>query len=276
MASFFCMLTFVLSICINHVSIMYQEKDIFGRTELLVGAEAMDKIRKSRVILFGVGGVGSWCAESLIRSGVGYLTLVDSDCITITNINRQLPATTGTVGQPKVDVLKTRLQTINPHATITAIQAAYTAKTSQLFQLDSYDYIIDAIDSVEHKARLILHATSTNASFFSSMGAALKLDASRIKTAEFWKVHGCPLAAALRQKFKKNTLPAKKFLCVFSDEVLENKSASSSALSHNESTWDERKARINGAMVHITAIFGFTLAGMLIQDIVSGTQTIRI
>ncbi len=245
---------------------MYQEKEIFSRNELLIGPEAMDKISKARVILFGVGGVGSWCAESLIRSGIGHLTIVDSDDVSITNINRQLPATTETVGQSKVNVLKTRLLAINPHANITAMQTIYTAETNDLFRLDTHDYILDAIDSLEHKTNLIINATRTNATFFSSMGAALKLDASRIRTAEFWKVYGCPLAAALRRRLKKNTMPEKKFLCVFSDEVLENKGTPPDP-SPGQSIWDERKARINGTIPHITAIFGFTLAGLLIQDI---------
>ena len=246
---------------------MYQQKDIFSRNELLLGAQAMEKIYKTRAILFGVGGVGSWCAESLIRSGIGHLTIVDSDSISPSNINRQLMATTATVGQAKVDVLKERLLTINPYANISTIPTAYTAETNHLFQLDSYDYIIDAIDSLEHKANLILHATRTNASFYSSMGAALKFDASRIHTAEFWKVQGCPLAAALRSKFRKTELPAKKFLCVFSDEVLNNKGESTNS-SNNQSVYDARKACINGAMVHITAIYGFTLAGLIIQDVI--------
>lgn len=250
---------------------MYQEKDIFSRNELLIGTKATLAIRELRVILFGIGGVGSWCAESLIRSGVKNLTIVDSDRISITNINRQLPATTETVGRAKVDILKTRLLTINPYANITAIQAAYTEDTNDRFRLDSYDYILDAIDSLEHKASLIVNATRTNATFFSSMGAALKLNASRIQTAEFWKVHGCPLAAALRRRLKKNIMPTKKFLCVFSDEVLEN-NGTPPIPSPEQSQWDERKARINGAVVHITAIFGFTLAGLLIQDIVKKTS----
>jgi len=240
--------------------------EIFNRNELLVGAEAMSIIRKTRVILFGIGGVGSWCAESLIRSGIGYLTLVDSDFISVTNINRQLPATTETIGQAKTDVMKKRLLSINPNATITAIQAAYTAKNNDLFQLDTYDYIIDAIDSLEHKANLIINATRTKATLFSSMGAALKLDASHIHTTEFWNVQGCPIAASLRRRFKKSVLPAKIFLCVYSDETLENKGDPTDR-SPDQSFWDERKACINGAMVHITAIFGFTLAGLLIQDI---------
>ena len=246
----------MLIFAFQFTSIMFQQKEIFSRIELLTGTETMDKISKTRVILFGVGGVGSWCAESLIRSGVGQLTIVDPDCVSPSNINRQLPATTETVGQAKVEVLKIRLQNINPHAKITAVQATYSRETNHLFQLDSYDYIIDAIDSLEHKTNLILHATQTNATFFSSMGAALKLDVSHIQTAEFWKVRGCTLAAALRNRFRKNTLPAKKFLCVFSDEMTV------------PSPWGVRKPRMNGSIVHITAIFGFTLAGLLIQDIV--------
>ena len=265
---------------------MYKEKEIFSRNELLLGYETANKISEARVILFGVGGVGSWCAESLVRSGIRYLTIVDSDTISVTNINRQLPATTETIGQIKVEVLKKRLSEINPYTEITGIQTAYTASTSESFQLDTYDYIIDAIDSLEHKVSLIVNATRTQAVFFSSMGAALKLDPSRIRTAEFWKVQGCPLAAALRRRLKKNTMPAKQFLCVFSDEVLENKGTPpkttvSKAPTHNplseqptlasqppeQSLWDERKARINGTIVHTTAIFGFTLAGLVIQDI---------
>ena len=247
---------------------MYHEKEIFSRNELLLGPETANKISETRVILFGVGGVGSWCAESLVRSGIRYLTIVDSDTISVTNINRQLPATTETVGQVKVDVMKKRLLSINPHAEIMAIQAAYTAETSESFTLESYDYIIDAIDSLEHKVSLILKATQTQAVFFSSMGAALKLDPSRIRTAEFWKVHGCPLAAALRRRLKKNSMPTKKFQCVFSDEVLENK-GSAPTPSPEQSRWDERKARINGTIAHTTAIFGFTLAGLVINEIAS-------
>lgn len=252
---------------------MYSENEIFSRSKLLLGSEAMDKLKQTRVILFGVGGVGSWCAESLIRSGIGHLTIVDSDNVSVTNINRQLPATTETVGQIKVDVLKKRLLTIHPHAEIVAIQGIYSAETADSFRLDTFDYIIDAIDSLEHKAHLIITATRTRATFFSSMGAALKLDPSRIKTAEFWKVQGCPLAAALRRRLKKGVLPAKKFLCVFSDEVLENKgtppaSSNNQSVGENQSVWDERKARINGTIAHTTAIFGFTLAGLVIHSIV--------
>lgn len=259
------------------------EKGILKRTELLLGDRIMDSMANARVIIFGVGGVGSWCAESLIRSGIRYLTIVDSDRVCVTNINRQLMATTKTVGEVKVEVLKQRLLEINPTAEITAIQDIYNAEKSETYHLDSYNYIIDAIDSLENKVHLIRTATKTDAKFYSSMGAALKMDPTKIKVAEFWKVKGCPLGAALRRKMKKGERPAKKFLCIYSEEVLENKGANSSCgtekclcpkaasgpgnpdLVNHE--WCSMKAQINGTLAHITAIFGFTLAGLVIQDI---------
>ena len=261
------------------------EQAIFRRSELLLGDEAMRSIAEKRVIIFGVGGVGSWCAESLVRSGIRQLTIVDSDRVCITNINRQLMATSKTVGQVKVDVLKERLLSINPSAEITALQQIFTTETADSFDIGSYDYIIDAIDSLKDKALLILMATQTKAKFFSSMGAALKLDPTRIKTAEFWKVQGDPLARALRNRFKRNKVfPKRKFQCVYSDELLQNKGHNAtcgteqcvcpkakmgpgdpSLLNHE---WCSSKAQINGTLAHITAIFGFMLAGLVIQDIV--------
>ena len=172
------------------------EGAIFRRSELLLGDEAMERIAQKRVIIFGVGGVGSWCAESLVRSGIRRLTIVDSDRVCITNVNRQLMATMNTVGQVKVDALKERLLTINPSAEITALQQIFTEETAGDFHFQDYDYIIDAIDSLKDKAALILLATSFPATgevrkapkLFSSMGAALKLDPTRIQITEFWKV----------------------------------------------------------------------------------------
>ncbi|MDR1501237.1 MAG: tRNA threonylcarbamoyladenosine dehydratase [Prevotella sp.] len=251
---------------------MQEEKGIFKRAELLLGDTLMNRIADIRIILFGIGGVGSWCAESLVRTGVKHLTIVDSDFVCETNINRQLMATTKTVGLRKVDVLKARLLDINPDAEITTIAGVYSEETSATFELENYDYIIDAIDSLKHKVNLILTATRTNAKVFSSMGAALKMDPSRIKTAEFWKVKGCPLAAAIRRKMKQEGKPSKKVMCVYSDEVLENKglkyendeSKSSQLLKQDNPSV---KAQTNGTLVHITAIFGFTLAGLIIKDI---------
>ena len=218
---------------------------IFRRSELLLGNEAMDRIAQKRVIIFGVGGVGSWCAESLVRSGIRQLTIVDSDRVCITNINRQLMATTKTVGQVKVDALKERLLSINPKAEITALQQIFSEETAESFELDTYDYIIDAIDSLKDKAALILLACKTKAKFFSSMGAALKL-------------------RAIRKKFKHyGQFPEKKFQVVYSDELLDNLGRQPD---DEEVPSTFNKPQTNGSLAHITAIFGFTLAGLVISD----------
>lgn len=260
------------------------ERGLFNRAELLLGSDVMEAVVGTRAIVFGVGGVGSWCAECLVRSGVGKLTIVDSDRVCVTNINRQLMATTKTVGQVKVEVLKNRLLEINPDAEITALQKIYNHETADEFDLDQYDYIIDAIDSLKDKALLILRACQTRAVFFSSMGAALKMDPTQIRVAEFWKVRGCPLGAALRKKFKHMKVkPAHKFRCVYSEELLENRGPNhvcgtaanmcpkvidgpgDPALVNHE--WCSSKAQVNGSMAHITAIFGFTIAGLVLDDI---------
>ena len=240
---------------------------IFNRTALLLGDDVMAALGRVRVIIFGVGGVGSWCAEGLVRSGIAHLALVDSDCVSESNVNRQLMATTRTVGEVKVEALRDRLLDINPAAEITAIQRAYSAETADSFQLESYDYILDAIDSLKEKSDLILRATRTPAVFFSSMGAACKVDPQGIRVAEFWNVRGCPLGAAIRKKFKQNhTWPGHKFRCVYDEEVLPNRGEALAADASN-SEWDGRKAQINGTTAHITAIFGMTLAGLVIEDL---------
>ncbi len=243
------------------------QDDIFKRNRLLLGDEAMNTLAAKRVILFGVGGVGSWCAESLIRSGIIHLTIVDSDRVCASNINRQLMATTLTVGQVKVDALKERLMSINPQADITTIQKVFNEESADAFDLESFDYIIDAIDSLKDKALLILRATKTKAKFFSSMGAALKIDPTRIRVTEFWKVEGDPLARMLRKRFKQNDqYPKRKFQCVYSDELLQNKGPQPE---EKEETLSQiNKGQTNGSLAHITAIFGCTLAGLVLQDAV--------
>lgn len=238
----------------------------FNRAERLLGSNAMATLDSVNVIIFGVGGVGSWCAESLVRTGVRHLTLVDADIVAQSNINRQAMATVSTVGMPKAEAMARKLRDINPDAEIIAIQRLYNADTAASFNLDSYDYIIDAIDSLADKALLILNVTSTKRKFFSSMGAALKSDPTRIEVAEFWKVSGCPLAAALRRRFKKSgNMPRRKFKCVYSPELLENKDVAedtSGAMSFN-------KVAINGALCQVTATFGLTLASLVVNDIFS-------
>ncbi len=258
-------------------------KGIFQRTELLLGNEFIEKASTKRVIIFGIGGVGSWCAETLVRSGIGHITIVDSDRVCVTNINRQLMATTSTVGKVKTTVLRERLLDINPNLSIIDLQKIYSPETAESFLLHTYDYIIDAIDSLSNKIHLILSATQTNAVFFSSMGAALKMDPSRMKVAEFWQVKGCPLGAALRSRIRKLGGTSKKFLCVYSDELLQNKGENSACGSEKclcpKSThgpgdpdlinheWCSLKAKINGTTSYMPAMFGMTIASLVIQHI---------
>ncbi len=232
----------------------------FDRTALLVGEEAMERISNAKVILFGVGGVGSWVAEALVRTGVRNITLVDSDRVATTNINRQMPATSLTIGEIKTEAAKRRLLEINPEANVETLTLFYDAETAPSIDLMHYDYIVDAIDSLKDKALLILNATASGKKFFSSMGAALKMDPTKIRVGEFWSVKGCPLARALRQKFKREKrFPSKKFFCVYSDELIDNKGVTTET--------SDYKARINGSLCYITAIFGMTIAGEVIKDI---------
>jgi len=225
----------------------------FDRLGLLMGAEAVDAFKRLRVAVFGVGGVGGWCAESLVRSGVGHLTIVDSDRVCASNVNRQVMATSRTVGRMKVEALRERLLEINPAVEIAAEARVYSAETAATFDLGDFDYVVDAIDSVAAKAHLINAVTSQDRPVLvSSMGAARKTDPFRIRKSEFWKVRGDGLARALRARFRKTgEFPAKKFTCVWSDEL----------------PAPLGEGGVLGSAVHVTAMFGFALAGLVLQDV---------
>lgn len=227
----------------------------FERTALVAGSDMMARMAAARVTVFGVGGVGSWCVEALARSGIGNITIVDPDEVAVSNINRQLPALHSTVGRPKVEVVARRIADINPAAKVTAIQGRYTPDNGASFNLAEQDFVIDAIDSLADKADLILRctdpATAPHIAFYSSMGAARKLDPAKIRTAEFWKVDGCPLARALRTRFRRSGIfPRRKFQCVYSPETLSHRLTDDSGA--------------NGTFAHATAIFGLTLASLVI------------
>jgi tRNA A37 threonylcarbamoyladenosine dehydratase len=244
----------------------FSNKEILNRAERLLGAEVIQALANTRVIIFGVGGVGSWTAEALARTGIGHITMVDADRVAVSNINRQAEATIDTVGQVKVEAMERMLRAVNPTISLELRAEEYNATTAPTFDLEQYDFIVDAIDSLTPKAQLILNATAAKRpKLFSSMGAALKLDPSKISTAEFWKVAGCPLGAALRHRFRKNKIfPRKKFQCVYSPELQPNRGeilADNGAKSFN-------KVAVNGSLCHITSIFGMTIAGMIIKQVV--------
>jgi tRNA A37 threonylcarbamoyladenosine dehydratase len=259
---------------------------MFRRSELLLGPDRMRAVTEARGIIFGLGGVGSWCAESLVRTGLRHLTLVDSDRICVTNINRQIQATCATVGQVKIDALRIRLLDINPQAEIVTVQRVFDRHSAADFRFDDYDFVVDAIDTLSAKGLLLSLASQSRAAVFASLGAAAKLDPTRVRVAEFWSTKGCPLGAMLRKFMRRQKLAtAKPIPTVYSDEVLANAGAGGSvscgtdaclcpraaegpgdpALLNHE--WCSQKARINGSVAHMTGIFGLTLAGLVIQSL---------
>jgi tRNA A37 threonylcarbamoyladenosine dehydratase len=191
----------------------------FQRLSLLAGTDTTERLSFSHVMIFGVGGVGSWCAEALARSAVGRLTIVDSDVVCVTNINRQVEATMATVGEFKVDALKRRLLEINPFCEVRALGRVFTGGRAGDFDIAGADYVIDAIDSFTPKLDLIEYCARVGVTLYSSMGMARKLDPTRIKTADIWDTQGCPLARLVRAELRKRGFTG-HFTAVYSREQL--------------------------------------------------------
>ncbi len=188
----------------------------FSRTELLIGEDGIEKLHKSTVAIFGIGGVGSYTAEALCRSGVGRLVLIDYDDICLTNINRQLHATRKTVGKPKVEAMRDRLLDINPNADIVVHNELYNEETSDSLLLPEYDYVVDAIDMVTSKINLIVKCIEMNIPVISCMGAGNKLDPTKLEITDIYKTSVCPLAKVMRYELRKRGV--KKLKVVYSKE----------------------------------------------------------
>ena len=260
---------------------LYQ--NIIHRSEMVLGTPAMERLSVARVIIFGVGGVGSWCAESLVRTGIKKITIVDSDIICPTNINRQIQATSFNIGKSKVEELAVRLRSINPEAEITAVHAAYDEASFSGFNLPSYDFVIDAIDSLKNKVLLLEQCVAGGVTVYSSMGAGARNDPSRIKIDLIANTKNCPLARRVRKMLRDRNVIA-DILCVYSDELPVDPAVETlcgtgdcacvydrdNFCEENESgavDWCSMKRQVNGALVHITAIFGFMLAGLVVNNI---------
>lgn len=226
----------------------------FSRTELLIGTDGIDKLKNSHVAVFGIGGVGSYIAEALARSGVGNLTLVDNDVVSITNINRQLVALHSTVGMKKTEVAKQRILDINPDAVVNAIDCFYTGNE---IQLDGFDYIADAIDSVASKLSLIENAYRLGIPVISSMGTGNKLDPLKLTVTDIYKTEMCPLAKVMRHELKKRNV--KKLKVVYSTEKpCEHKAES-------EEVTPKRKTI--GSVAFVPSVAGLIIAGEIIKEL---------
>lgn len=244
----------------------------FSRTELIFGKEAMEKLYKAKVAVFGIGGVGSYSAEALARSGVGTLDLIDDDKVCITNINRQLFATRNTIGKYKVDVAKERLEEINPKIIINTYKTFYLPETSDQFDFSKYDYIIDAIDTVKGKIELVVKANESNTPIISSMGAGNKIDASAFRVSDIYKTRVCPLARVMRQELKKRGI--KKLKVVYSEEVARKPLEDTTTSCKTQCVCPPGTVRkcthrnqIPGSNAFVPPVAGLIIAGEIIKDI---------
>ena len=248
---------------------------LFQRLALVTGAETLKRLEQTSVLVFGVGGVGSWCAEALVRSGVGKIGIVDSDAVCVTNINRQVQAASGTVGLSKVAVLKQRLLEINPRCEVSAWNTVFSRESAAEFGIETAAYVIDAIDSLTYKLDLIEISRAAGVTLFSSMGMAQKLDPTQLKTADIWETSGCPLARLVRQGLRKRGFSG-GFTVVYSGERLERREeiavACGSKLCLCNSggggvEWCGGKKVINGSAVTVTASAGMILASLVLRSV---------
>lgn len=232
--------------------------DQFSRTRLIFGDESMKKLSESHVIVFGVGGVGSYAVEALVRSGIGSIDLVDNDEFSLTNLNRQLYALHSTLGKYKVDVAAERIKDINPLCNVKTFRTFFTPETSGEFDFTSYDYVVDCIDTVKGKVELILKAKEAGVPVISSMGAGNKVDPLQFKVADIYKTSVCPLARVVRGELKKRGI--KQVKCVFSTEP---------ALKIQPGLDAEKKGNgtAPGSNAFVPSVCGLIIAGEVIKDI---------
>ena len=249
-----------------------------SRTELLLGRPALEKLRASRVAVFGIGGVGSFTAEALARSGLGRFLLVDDDLVCLTNINRQLIALHSTVGRPKVDVMAERIRDINPQAEVEARQAFYLPENADAFDLSHLDYIVDAVDTVSAKVELAVRAHKAGIPLVSCMGAGNKLDPTRFEVADLFTTSVCPLCKVMRKELKARGLTSLKV--VYSKEPpVEPAETDAISCRHNcvcpensPRTCTVRR-RIPGSVAFVPSVAGLILAGVVVRDLIAGRET---
>ena len=234
----------------------------FSRTELIFGSEAMEKLKNSRVAVFGIGGVGGHTVEALVRSGIGEIDLIDDDEICLTNINRQIFATLSTVGKSKVEVARDRLLDINPHCKVNVHQKFYCPETANEFNFADYDYVVDAIDTVTGKIELVMQAKKTSTPIISSMGAGNKIDPTAFEVADIFKTSVCPLAKVMRYELRKRGI--KHLKVVYSKEQPIIPFEISDAETKGTS---ERKAP--GSNAFVPSVVGLIIAGEVIKDLTS-------
>ena len=231
----------------------------FSRTELLLGKEAMDKLENARVAVFGIGGVGGYVCEALVRSGVGAFDLIDDDKVCLTNLNRQIIATRKTVGQYKTEVMRDRILDINPKADVRIHNCFYLPENAADFDFSEYDYVVDAVDTVTAKIELIMRAKEAGTPVISSMGAGNKLDPGRFEVADIYKTSVCPLAKVMRKELKARGV--RKLKVVYSREE---------ARKPLETITEGSRRALPGSIAFVPSVAGLLLAGEVVRDLIYG------
>ncbi len=244
----------------------------FSRTELLLGKDAMERLTNAKVAVFGIGGVGGYVCEALVRSGVGSFDLIDDDKVCLTNLNRQIIATRKTVGQYKVDVMKQRMLDINPEVQVETHKCFFLPENAEEFPFQEYDYVIDAVDTVTAKLEIILQAKKYNVPVISCMGAGNKLDASQFRVADIYKTKMCPLAKVMRRELKKRGV--RKLKVVYSEEkpIRPLEDMSISCRNHcicppGAAHKCTERRDIPGSVAFVPAVAGLVLAGEVVKDL---------
>ncbi|TCK92804.1 tRNA A37 threonylcarbamoyladenosine dehydratase [Natranaerovirga hydrolytica] len=243
----------------------------FSRTEMLIGEEGLEKLKNATVAIFGIGGVGTYAVEGLVRSGIGKVILVDDDEICLTNINRQLHATRKTVGKPKVEVMKDRILEINPKVEVTVYQALYNADTANELLSESYDYVIDAIDMVSSKIDLIVRCSQKDIPIISAMGAGNKMNPTMLEVADIYETSMCPLAKVMRKELKRKNI--KQLKVVYSKEkALTPKpidgDCKTNCICPNKDRTCVTRRQIPGSISFVPSVSGLIIASEVIKDII--------
>ncbi|MBB6217128.1 tRNA A37 threonylcarbamoyladenosine dehydratase [Anaerosolibacter carboniphilus] len=243
----------------------------FSRSELIIGTENLEKLKNSKVAVFGIGGVGTFAVEGLARTGVGSFVLVDDDDICLTNINRQIHALRSTVGKSKVDVMKERVLEINPKATIETHKMLYTAETAEQLLSDDYDYVIDAIDMVTAKLDLVERCSKRGIKIISSMGAGNKLDPTRFEVTDIYKTSICPLAKVMRKELRKRGVESLKV--VYSkEEPIEpkqiNADCKTNCICPNKDRTCTVRHQIPGSIGFVPSVAGLIIASVVVRDLI--------
>lgn len=245
----------------------------FSRTELLLGKDAMEKLRGSRVAVFGIGGVGGYVCEALVRSGVGAFDLIDDDKVCLTNLNRQIIATRSTVGKYKTEVMKERMLDINPEVKVETHQCFFLPENADAFPFEEYDYVVDAVDTVTAKLELVMKCKEKNVPIISSMGAGNKLDASQFRVADIYKTKVCPLAKVMRRELKKRGV--KKLKVVYSEEqpIRPVDDMAISCRTHcicppGAAHKCTERRDIPGSVAFVPSVAGLIIAGEVVKDLI--------